>query len=229
MAGDQKLNIEKYIDADLMAVDVANKIAGDLTAALHNSERAMLAVPGGTTPGPIFDDLCAADLDWSRVDVILSDERWVPEDHPRSNTKLVKERLLVNRAAAANLVPLYGGTAEPEESLDRLIAAVEPGLPIAVAVLGMGADMHTASLFPDSPVINDALANDAPVLLPVRPESQPEARVTLSAWVLNGAISKHIVFKGQEKMDALESARHLPHHEAPIAAVMSGATVHWTE
>ena len=223
------MNIEKYIDADMLAIDVANRIAGDLTVALHNADRVMLAVPGGTTPGPIFDDLCAADLDWSRVDVILTDERWVPEDHPRSNTRLVRERLLVNRAAAARMVPLYGGTAEPEESLERLAAAVEPDLPIAVAVMGMGADMHTASLFPDSPDIAAALASDAPILLPVRPESQPEARITLSARILNGAISKHIVFKGQDKMDALQKARHLPYTQAPIAAVLSGATVHWTE
>jgi 6-phosphogluconolactonase len=223
------MNIEKYIDADMMAIEVAQRIAGDLTVALHNEGRVMLAVPGGTTPGPIFDDLCAADLDWSRVDVILTDERWVPGDHPRSNTRLVKERLLVNRAAAARMVPLYAETAEPEESLDRLMAAIEPELPLAVAVLGMGADMHTASLFPDSPDIAAALEPHAPILLPVRPESQPEARITLSARVLNGALAKHVVFKGQDKMEALEKARHLPHTQAPISAVLTGATVHWTE
>lgn len=223
------MNIEKYIDSDMMAIDVANRIAGDLNIALHNADRAMLAVPGGTTPGPIFDDLCAAVLDWSRVDVILTDERWVPESHPRSNTRLVRERLLVNRAAAARMVPLYAETPEPEASLDGLMAAIEADLPISVAVLGMGADMHTASLFPDSPDIAAALDANAPILLPVRPESQPEARITLSARVLNGAIAKHIVFKGQDKMDALQKARHLPHVEAPIAAVLTGATVHWTE
>lgn len=107
--------------------------------------------------------------------------------------------------------------------------AIEADLPIAVAVLGMGADMHTASLFPDSPDIAAALDAQAPILLPVRPESQPEARITLSARVLNGALAKHVVFKGLDKMDALQKARTLPHVEAPIAAVLDGATVHWTE
>ena len=82
------MKIEKYSDFDMMAIEVAQRIAGDLTGALHNADRAMLAVPGGTTPGPIFDDLCAADLDWSRVDVVLTDERWVPGDHPRSLRRL---------------------------------------------------------------------------------------------------------------------------------------------
>ncbi len=223
------MKIEKYSDFDIMAIEVAQRIAGDLTVALHNADRAMLAVPGGTTPGPIFDDLCAADLDWSRVDVVLTDERWVPGDHPRSNTRLVRERLLVNRAASARMVPLYAETPEPEESLAGLMEAIAADLPIAVAVLGMGADMHTASLFPDSPDIAAALDAQAPILLPVRPESQPEARITLSARVLNGALAKHVVFKGKDKMDALQKARTLPHVEAPIAAVLDGATVHWTE
>ncbi len=88
-------------------IDLANILAGELTAALMNHDTASIAVPGGTTPGPIFDMLCAADLDWSRVHVLLTDERWVPESSPRSNTALMRERLLTDRAAAAHLVPLY--------------------------------------------------------------------------------------------------------------------------
>ncbi|MDC0737168.1 6-phosphogluconolactonase [Cognatishimia sp. SS12] len=223
------MNLMKYGDADMMAIDVAQNIAGDLTATLQHQERALLAVPGGTTPGPIFDVLCAADLDWSRVDVVLTDERWVAEISPRSNTKLLRDRLLVNRAAAATLLPLYAEAGTPEEALPGLIATLEDKLPIDVAILGMGADMHTASLFPDSDELLAALAPDAPLLLTVRPDSQPEARVTLAAHVLNGALRKHIVFKGADKLAALERARSLPPEQAPISAVLDGATVHYTE
>lgn len=223
------MKIETYADFEMMAINVAQRIAGDLNASLIHSDRALLAVPGGTTPGPIFDDLCAADLDWSRVDIILTDERWVPGDHPRSNTKLLKERLLVNRAADATLLPLYVPTDEPEAGLPELIPSIEARLPIAVAVLGMGADMHTASLFPDSAELDAALASNAPALLPVRPASQPEARITLAAHVLNGAIHKHVVFKGKDKREALEKARSLPPQQAPIRAVLDGATVHYSE
>lgn len=223
------MKIETYADFEMLTINVAQRIAGDLNASLIHNDRALLAVPGGTTPGPIFDDLCAADLDWSRVDVILTDERWVPGDHPRSNTKLLKERLLVNRAADATLLPLYVPTDEPEAGLPELIPGIEARLPIAVAVLGMGADMHTASLFPDSAELDAALAHDAPALLPVRPASQPEARITLAAHVLNGAIHKHIVFKGKDKREALDVARTLPPQQAPIRAVLDGATVHYSE
>ncbi|GAA6207458.1 6-phosphogluconolactonase [Cognatishimia sp. WU-CL00825] len=223
------MKIEKYSDFDMMAIDVANAIAGDLTAALQHEDRVLFAVPGGSTPGPIFDDLCAADLDWSRVDVILTDERWVPADSPRSNTTLLRERLLVNRASKARLLPLYADAPQPEDAISGLIDNLTGLLPIDVAVLGMGPDMHTASLFPDSDELVAALDSAAPVLLPVRPKSQPEARVTLAAHVLNGALRKHVVFRGKEKYQALDAARHLPAKQAPIRAVMDGATVHWTE
>ncbi len=221
--------VETYADFEMMAINVAQKITGDLNAALGHQDRVLLAVPGGTTPGPIFDQLCAADLEWSRVDVILTDERWVPGDHPRSNTKLLKERLLVDRAAQATLLPLYVPTDQPEQGLPELLPGLEARLPIAVAVLGMGADMHTASLFPDSAELAAALAPDADALVPVRPDSQPEARVTLAAHVLNGAIRKHVVFKGADKRAALDQAMGLTPSEAPIRAVLDGAFVHYSE
>ncbi|MEE4346502.1 MAG: 6-phosphogluconolactonase, partial [Paracoccaceae bacterium] len=79
------MTLNEYPDREMLAINLANVLAGKLTATLMHEDRATLVVPGGTTPGPIFDALCDADLDWSRVDVMLSDERWVPQDDPRSN------------------------------------------------------------------------------------------------------------------------------------------------
>ncbi|MEP2530460.1 6-phosphogluconolactonase [Shimia sp.] len=219
----------EYPDFDMMSIDVANALADDLSEALHHEERALLAVPGGTTPGPVFDALSAVDLDWSRVDVMLTDERWVPEDHERSNARLIKERLLVNRAMSARFIPLFAPSHEPEEVLAEIEAMIAPELPMAVAMLGMGADMHTASMFPDSDGLQAALAPDAPILLPVRRDDLPDIRVTLSARVLEGAVRKHILIKGNDKREALEKAKHLPVEQAPIRAVMTGAQIHWTE
>ena len=84
--------------ADLMS-GLAEVIADALRAAIAERGRASLSVPGGTTPGPVFDALTGADLDWARVSVFLNDERWVAEDSPRSNTRLLRERLLIGRAA----------------------------------------------------------------------------------------------------------------------------------
>jgi len=219
--------LQKYPDTEMMAMDVANKLADELGEALHHEKRICFAVPGGTTPGPIFDDLCAVDIDWSRVDVVPTDERWVPEDHPRSNARLIKERLLVNRAAKARFLPLCAAPHPPQEVLAELESQIASELPIAVALMGMGADMHTASLFPGATGLEDALDAHAPIIVPISRDDLPEQRVTISARVLNGALSKHVLITGEDKRDALRASRDLSVLEAPIQSVIEAATVHW--
>jgi len=223
------MNLVEYPDREMLAIDLANHLAGELKAHLVSHDSASLAVPGGTTPGPIFDDLCAADLDWSRVHVFPTDERWVPQDHPRSNGRLICERLVTDRASSARFLPLYAPGEAPEDALAEIEAMLLPELPISVLLLGMGTDMHVASLFPGVEGLAAALDPDAPVLAVLRPGAVPEPRVSLTARVLDGAMSKHLVIYGDEKRAALERAMTLPPEEAPVQAVLTGATVHWAE
>ena len=219
----------EYPDRELMMLALAGKITSELGAALRSNESASLCVPGGTTPGPIFDVLAEQDLDWGRVAVFLNDERWVPESSPRSNTALLRARLLTGKAAAANLVPLYAEADRPEDALETLSKGLAPHLPISVLLLGMGADMHTASLFPGADLLDEALSDDAPILLPMRADGAGEPRITLSAPALKGAMSTHIVITGTQKREALERATQLSPQEAPVRAVLSNAVVHWAE
>lgn len=223
------MNFNEYPDREMMMIDLANIIAGELGESLRTGDRASLCVPGGTTPGPIFDALNEVALDWDRVDVLLNDERWFPEDHERSNTRLLRQRLLINKAAAAKYVPLYAPTETPEESMEALAAGIEPSLPLSVCLLGMGADMHTASLFPGADRLEEALSPDAPILLPMRAPGAPEPRITLSARVLQDSTNLHIVITGAEKREALEKARSLEPMDAPVASVLDRAQIHWTE
>jgi 6-phosphogluconolactonase len=217
----------RYSDREIMMLDLANILAGDLKMFLQTHEKVSFCVPGGTTPGPVFDSLSGVPMDWARVAVFLNDERWVPETSSRSNTALLRARLLQAHAAAATLVPLYAPTEQPEESLADLTAGLRPHLPISVLLLGMGADMHTASLFPGADQLQQALAPDAPPLLAMRAPGAPEPRITLSARVLADAMQTHIVITGQAKREAFERARNLPPEKAPVAAVLANATVHW--
>jgi 6-phosphogluconolactonase len=221
------MKLVEYPDKELMMFSLADVLASDLGMALRAADTASLCVPGGTTPGPVFDVLSAVSLDWHRVTVFLNDERWVPETSDRSNGRLVKNRLLVGKAAAARYVPLYMPGKTPDEAADDISAAIEPHLPISVLLVGMGADMHTASLFPGADQLVQALAADAPVVMPVTAAGAVEPRMTLTARVLADAMAIHVLITGAEKRAALERARALPPEEAPIRALLANATVHW--
>lgn len=207
---------------DALMDELAEAVAGDLRAALAARGRASLAVPGGTTPGPFLDALSRAPLDWSEVTVTLTDERWLPPDHERSNQRLVTGTLLRDGAAAAGFLPLYGGGAAPEESLGRVAAALEAMvLPLDVCVLGMGEDRHTASLFPGADRLAEALAPEAPPVLALRAPGAPEPRVTLTAPVLRGAGKVYLLITGEAKAAALETALAAgPEEEAPVRVAL---------
>lgn len=219
----------EYPDRAALMADLAARMAGELRAEIKAKGRASLCVPGGTTPGPVFDLLAKADLDWSRVAVFLNDERWVGTDSPRSNTALIQARLLTGRAGAATLIPLYQASDQPEAVLAALSAGVMPHLPISVLLLGMGADMHTASLFPDADLLTQAMGPDAPVLMALRADTAGEPRITITARHLTTAAHIHILITGADKRAAILKAEKLPVLQAPVAAVLPRATIHWAE
>lgn len=223
------MKLETYPDREMLMLGLADIIAGQLGDFLRRDGRATLSVPGGTTPGPIFDTLSGVDLDWANVSVVLNDERWVPESSDRSNTRLLRQRLIRGRAAQARLIPLYAPAETPEEMLPALEDGLRPHLPISVLLLGMGTDMHTASLFPGADRLEEALSPQAPLLLPMRAEAAGEPRVTLTAPVLKSAFYTHVLITGAEKRAALEKAMTLSPLQAPIRAVLDTATVHWAD
>ena len=164
--------------ADDVALDLADAVAGFLAARLREAPRASLVVSGGSTPLPFFRALYGKDLDWGRVDVLLADERWVEENDDASNTRLVRENLLQNKAASARFLSLKQPGATPSEGLERVKAELANlALPIDVLILGMGNDGHTASLFPDAPELDQALDTDSTAIVaPMTPPSQPQKR-----------------------------------------------------
>ena len=219
------LDLITYPDKDLLVMGLADRLSADLKSALLTHEHVSFAVAGGTSPGPVFKLLSAVSLDWDRVTVLPTDERCVPPDHARSNARLIRETLLQGPASAARFQPLF--TDAP--SSDQVSASVAKLAPISVALLGMGADMHTASLFPGADGLSAALDADAPAIVPVHPADQPEARLSLSGPILQGALRTHLLITGLEKRAALEKATTHPVPEAPVRLILETATVHWSE
>lgn len=226
--------LAEYKDVETQANALAVIVAGQLAEAIAVRGRATLAVPGGTTPELFSRALSGAAIDWAKVSVLLTDERFVPESSKRSNTRLLRETLLQGPAAGANLVPLFRDAPKPEGVLDHLSAGIRQVLPLDVGVLGMGTDMHTASLFPGADRLTEALDPECPdVLLPMRAPGAPEPRLTLTLPVLRAAKNLHLLIVGPDKLAALKLAEQPGHvYEAPVRAILTAPTsltVHYSE
>lgn len=191
------------------AQDLADQVARDLRSVLSSQPRAVLAVSGGKSPVAFFQALNRAELDWPRVDVTLADERLVPTSHTDSNTRLVREYLLQNKAQAAGWLPLVDDAADGD-SLNDTAAALsfarahfrQPD----VLVLGMGSDGHTASLFPQAPQLAEALRADAPPLLHVSPQTAPHERISLSLSAIGRTPHVYLAIGGADKRAVYERA-----------------------
>jgi 6-phosphogluconolactonase len=93
--------IETHPSPAALAQEAADAVLAGLASGLAARNRASLVATGGRSPAPVYDLLAQGLIDWAKVDVTLSDERFVPPDDPASNERLVRERLLVAHAAAA--------------------------------------------------------------------------------------------------------------------------------
>lgn len=212
--------IVEAADRDALARLLAGEIAAVLEAAIEETGRAALAVPGGTTPAAFLTALGGHALDWGTASVTLTDERCVPADHPRSNRRLLDETLFAGPAHAAQFVAL-----DDEQALSAL-------LPLDACVLGMGGDFHIASLFPGADRLDEALSPDCgAAALRLQAPGAPEARITLTAPVLTGAGRCFVLIHGAEKRAALDRARAAAGPaDAPVRLVLDAptpATVYW--
>jgi 6-phosphogluconolactonase len=187
---------------------LAKSVSNLLNDAIKLKGKASLAVSGGSTPKGFFSVLSQIDIDWSKVTVTLADERWVALDSEDSNTRLVHENLLQNKAKAANFFHLKQGADCSEETLNDLnIAANTTLLPLDVLILGMGEDGHTASLFPCSDQITQCLAVDnGNSLLKVLPKTAPHQRISFSFAALNKSKNTFLHLCGESKQSVLKQA-----------------------
>lgn len=222
--------IETFHDPDALARAAAAAAEAALSAGLAARGRASLIGTGGRSPGPTYDRLSQAELDWARITVSLSDDRFVPADDPESNERLTRERLLVGPAAAARFLPLCYPVASPEASAD----AAEPHLralaPFDMLLLGMGEDGHVASLIPGSPVLEAGmdLSSDRFVLgVPAGAGKPPLARITLTLAALVTAQATLILIAGETKRQIVEQGSGLPVH-AVLKQAKAPVRVLWT-
>lgn len=225
--------ITRYDSREQQTEALAATVAHQLDQAIKSRGHASLAIPGGTTPAPFMQELSTHDINWKCVTVTTTDERVVDETSDRSNAKLVGENLLINRAKQAQFSSLHSSAGEQEAGLVELHDRVQKLLPLDVCVLGMGADMHIASLFPKAQGLEEAISLDCQRnVAAVTPVSVDEKRITLTAPVLVKSANLHLLIVGAAKLDALNLAKTMSEQkEAPVRAILGHPSleIHYAE
>ena len=218
--------------AESLAVDLSQNIFKILNEAIKSRGRAVLAVSGGSTPKPLFEELSLLDLDWSKVDLTLVDDRWVDSKHEDSNELLVRTHLIKNKAVNVNFVPLKNDAQTSNEGVvlsENMLRKLN--LPIDLVVLGMGSDGHTASLFPCSDELSMGMdLNTKNALIATTPKTAPHERVSLTAKSIFDAKNVILHLNGSSKLHTLEEAMNIgDSNTMPIYAFLDhGLDIFWS-
>jgi len=215
-----------------LAKDLSQSIGQLLSQSINQDGRASLAVSGGRTPVLVFEALSEFDLDWSKVDLALVDERWVDALHDDSNELLVRKHLIKNKASKVNFTPIKNNTKTVKDGLILCQKSFQKiKQPFDVVVLGMGTDGHTASLFPCAEELNDAMdPNNSEGYAVTSPKTAPYERISLTYKVINSAINIILHLNGSHKLKVLELAMsHKDSEKMPIYAFLEDPiNIYWS-
>jgi 6-phosphogluconolactonase len=192
-------------DGAAMARLAAEWLAGEIRVAATLRGACTLGLSGGSTPRPAYEALAAGPLEepvpWNRVHVFFGDERAVPPDHPESNYRMASEALLRRVSVPAGNVHRMEAEAADAEAAAQRYAALLPGA-LDVLVLGVGADGHTASLFPGSPALRERSRR----VVPARAPRPPERRLTITPPVIAAARRILVLAAGADKAEPVARA-----------------------
>ena len=215
--------VSKFEALEALSRALADQIAASLKTAIAARRLASLVVSGGKSPIRLFELLRDEELDWSSVCVALADERWVDPSDAASNEKLVRDVLLKGRAAAARFQGLKNGAPTPDMgAVSAWETFARVPRPFDATVLGMGDDGHTASLFPGSPNLPNALDPAAAAgCVGMRAPVAPRPRLSLNLSALLDSRRIVLLITGDAKWRTyLAASAPGPAQQMPVRAVL---------
>lgn len=195
-----------------MAARLADLVAMALDRGVAAQGLATIALSGGATPAALYDSLSRKDVDWANVAATLVDERWAAPVDAASNEGFIRRTLLKDRAAAARLVGLWGAAQNAEAgAVDANVRVGDLVRPFEVVILGIGADGHTASWFPQAQGLAAALGESAPTVVAIKAKKSAATgdhveRLTLSLRVIRDARLVVLMMTGEDKRRAFTQA-----------------------
>ena len=217
-------------DPESLAAAVADAFVNDARTAISERGAFFVSLAGGTTPKAAYQLLAqeprASAVDWKRVQIFFGDERSVPPDNPESNYKTAHDAFLSRVPIAEQNVHRMQGEIEPLEAArnyaELLVQTLGDVPQFDLIMLGMGADGHTASLFPGT----DPLVDNEQLVRAVYVEKLKTHRITLTPLVINNARHVLITAEGLTKAPAVYAVRMGPYvpveHPIQIVAPVHG-------
>jgi 6-phosphogluconolactonase len=225
------LTWHNFIDASELSGALAEALEHQARLCIAEKSTAFFALAGGNTPLPAYRKLAEADLDWTSLSLVPTDERWVPQSHASHNLTQLKacfeERKEINwLSLVPEALQLYKTPLASSLHASKVLAAMPESFDCVV--LGMGADAHTASIFPGASNVAEALDVNALTSAvavtpnPLPPEA-PFARITLTAERLLRTKEIIVVITGEKKREVLMQALDHPSLKQPIGMLLQAA------
>jgi len=218
--------VKQFSDLEALSRAAARDLAADIRESLRTQDQYTLALAGGSTPRRLYELLASdatAELPWSQIHLFWGDERFVPADHPKSNARLATEALVESVPLPDDHVhPMPTQLATPEATAEAYATTLQAyfsdrSATFDTALLGLGADGHTASLFPETGTPEQRRTDAAWVRsVTAPPRHEISDRLTCTLPTLNGARRAVFLVAGARKQEAL--SRVLDDEDAALPA-----------
>ena len=226
--------VQTHPDLETLSRAAARDLTADIHETLDEQDRYTLALAGGSTPRRLYELLAEGAVPWSQVHLFWGDERFVPHDHPQSNARMAAETLTDHVPLPDdNVHPIPTQTDRPEtaaaiytDTLREYFA--DRSATFDTALLGLGADGHTASLFPETDTPEQRRTDDAWVrVVAAPPRHDVSTRITCTLPTLNGTRRAVFLAAGERKREALHSVLNQADPTLPAAQIHPREELLW--